>query len=400
MRKKKMLYDKDRMTADERLEKVIRCEKPDRVPVSMMIYYYAPYHTGTSMGEYLRNPGTYKQVMHKVYEDLGPWDIYYNINPYSRLVYTFVMMMRSLWPGVDLPLDDVVQTEEIEYMRPEDYDEILNDTSWGSKLWGDMLFRLKMLPRFSLDARGYGLPRMTLKVITGLLNQVVFWRRDFKWWERQGLAVQMGYQAEMPFDTFSQGRNVINFSKDLFSIPDKIGKAATKLAHGYATFAILTAKLLMGVPRVQLYLHRTSNSFISPRHFENLAFPSMDIIINRLVDAGITPILHCDGDWLKNLKIMRRLPARKCILQLDGLTDIFRAKEEIGDHMCIFGDVSASRLVMGSAQEVDEYCHRLIEEVGKGGGFILAGGCEIPANSRPENLKAMVNSVYKYGYYR
>jgi uroporphyrinogen-III decarboxylase len=84
---------------------------------------------------------------------------------------------------------------------------------------------------------------------------------------------------------------------------------------------------------------------------------------------------------------------------MDGMTDIFRAKEEIGDHMCIFGDVSASRLVMGSPQEVDEYCHRLIEEVGKGGGFILAGGCEIPANSRPENLKALINSVYKYGYY-
>ena len=398
MQRKRMLYKKDRMTADERLAKVIQCEEPDRVPVSMMIYYYAPYHTGTSMGEYLRNPATYQQVMHKVYEDLGPWDIYYNINPYSRLVYTFVMMMRSLWPGVELPLDDVVQTEEIEYMHPEDYDEILRGSSLSVKLWGDILFRLKMLHRFSQDAKGYSLPRLTLKVITGLLHQIVFCRRDFKWWESQGLAVQIGYQAEMPFDTFSQGRNVINFSKDLFSVPDKIGKAATQLAHGYATFSILTAKYLMGIqgaivpaPNIE-YL-------ISPRHFENLAFPSMEIIVNRLVDAGITPILHCDGDWLKNLKILRRLPAKKCVLQLDGLTDIFRAKEEIGDHMCIFGDVSASRLVMGSPQEVDEYCHRLIEQVGKGGGFILAGGCEIPANSRPENLKAMINSVYKYGYY-
>ena len=397
--KKKKLYDKDLMTADERLAKVIRCEKPDRVPVSMMIYYYAPYHTGTSMGEYLRNPKTYMEVMHKVYNDLGPWDIYYNINPYSRLVYTLVMMMRSLWPGVDLPLDDVVQTEEIEYMKPEDYDDILNDTSWGNKYWGELIFRLKMLSRFSLDVEGYGLPRLSLKVLIELLRQVAFSRRDFKWWKKQGLVMQMGYQAEMPFDTFSQGRNVINFSKDLFNIPDKIGKAATKLADGYAAFAILTAKAFMGVPRVQLYLHRTSNSFISPRHFENLAFPSMEIIINRLIDAGITPILHCDGDWLKNLKVMRRLPAKKCILQLDGMTDIFRAKEEIGDHMCLFGDVSALRLVMGSPQEVDEYCHRLIEDVGKGGGFILAGGCEILSNSRPENLKALINSVYKYGYY-
>ena len=399
MRKKSKIYDKDRMTTAERLDKVIRCEEPDRVPLSMMIYYYAPYHTGTPMGEYLNEPETYIRVIRKVYEDIGPWDIYYNINPFSRLIYNFAMMMRALWPGIELPLDEVVQTQEIEYMQPEDYDKILNDTSWGAPLWGDILFRLRMLPRFSQEAKGYGLPRLSLKLMANLLHQVLFWHRDFGWWEKQGMVVQIGYQAEMPFDTFSQARNVINFSKDLFSCPDKIGKAATKLADGFAAFAILTAKWLMRVPRVQLYLHRTSNSFISPRHFETLAFPSVEIIVNRLIEQGITPILHCDGDWLKNFKILRRLPARKCIIQLDGLTDIFRAKQEIGDHMCIFGDVQASKLVMGSPNEVDEYCHRLIEEVGKGGGFILAAGCEIPANSRTENLKTMVNSVYKYGYY-
>jgi len=67
--------------------------------------------------------------------------------------------------------------------------------------------------------------------------------------------------------------------------------------------------------------------------------------------------------------------------------------------MCIFGDVPTAKLVTGTSNEVDEYCHRLIEEVGKDGGFILAGGCEIPPNARFENLKVMVNSVRKYGFY-
>jgi uroporphyrinogen-III decarboxylase len=53
-------------------------------------------------------------------------------------------------------------------------------------------------------------------------------------------------------------------------------------------------------------------------------------------------------------------------------------------------------LCLGSVSEVDEYCHRLIEEVGKGGGYIMGAGCEIPPNARPENVKAMIDSVNKY----
>ncbi len=96
---------------------------------------------------------------------------------------------------------------------------------------------------------------------------------------------------------------------------------------------------------------------------------------------------------------MRKLPAGKVLLQLDGLTDIFAAKERIGDRMCLFGDVPAAKLATGSATEVTEYCHRLIEVVGKGGGFMLAAGCEVPPNARPENVRAMVEAVDKYGRY-
>jgi uroporphyrinogen-III decarboxylase len=37
--------------------------------------------------------------------------------------------------------------------------------------------------------------------------------------------------------------------------------------------------------------------------------------------------------------------------------------------------------------------------VGKGGGFILGTGCELAPNAKPENVKAMFESVVKHGYY-
>ncbi len=388
------IYEKDRMTAQERLDAVIRLERPDRVPLSMMLYYYGPFHAGVKMSDYMTKPKVYMQTMRTVYEDIGPWDIYYNINPVSRLMYSFTMMMRYLYPGKELPDDVMSQVDEIEYMQPEDYDWIFDTNS----KYVDFLFRARMIPRFCKDGEKLGTVSLWLKLAMGLLQQKLFWKRDWKWWRARGMVIQIGYQAEMPFDMFSQARTVVPFSLDIYQRPEKIRDAALKLAPSFAESSIQTARF-MGVPRIQCYLHRTSNDFISPQTFEDLAFPGMELIINRIIDAGLTPILHCDGNWTKNLKILRRLPAKKIILQLDGLTDIFQAKKEIGDHMCLFGDVPAEKLALGSSQEVEEYCHRLIEEVGKDGGFILAGACEIPYNAKSENLRAMVEANYKYGYY-
>jgi uroporphyrinogen-III decarboxylase len=391
---RRKIYIKDRLTAEERLNAAVRLEQPDRVPLSMMLYYYSPFHTGDKMSDFMKSPDAYMKVMRRVYRDIGPWDIYYNINPATRLLYSYVMMMRYLYPGDELPDNVMAQVEEFQYMQSEDYGHILKTGYFFS----DINFRVRMLPRFCKDVEGSRSALIWARLALDILKQKRFWKRDHRFWTNQGLSIQMGYEAEMPFDTFSQGRTIVPFSIDLLKRKEEIRRAAQRLAPSFAEFSIWVARF-MGVNRVQCYCHRTSNSFISPRQFEELAFPSMELIVCRLIDAGITPILHCDGDWLKNLKILRRLPPKKIILQLDGLTDIFLAKQEIGDHMCLFGDVPAEKLALGSPQEVDEYCHRLIEQIGKGGGFILAAGCEVPFNAKFDNLRAMTRSVYKYGYY-
>jgi methylmalonyl-CoA mutase cobalamin-binding domain/chain len=114
--------------------------------------------------------------------------------------------------------------------------------------------------------------------------------------------------------------------------------------------------------------------------------------VDAFVAEGITPWLHLDTDWGLNLPHFRKLPRGKCVADLDGTTDIFRAKEILGGHMCISGDVPASLLSLGTPAEVGQYCRRLIDEVGEGGGFMLTTGCECPMDVRPENLRAMVET--------
>ena len=53
-------------------------------------------------------------------------------------------------------------------------------------------------------------------------------------------------------------------------------------------------------------------------------------------------------------------------------------------------------LSIGEPEEVEAYARRLIDEVGGDGGFLLSSGCEIPADVKPENLRAMVQTGKTY----
>jgi uroporphyrinogen-III decarboxylase len=76
-----------------------------------------------------------------------------------------------------------------------------------------------------------------------------------------------------------------------------------------------------------------------------------------------------------------------------------RAKAIVGGHHCIMGAVPSSLLITGSVSEVEDYCQKLIKVCGKGGGFILRASTDSIEHHKPANVKAMVDSVKKYGWY-
>jgi uroporphyrinogen-III decarboxylase len=161
----------------------------------------------------------------------------------------------------------------------------------------------------------------------------------------------------------------------------------TILPH-LANKAVQRAKNL-GYPLVWIGGWRSAPYLLSPAMWNRFVWPYLCELVNEVVEAGLIALLHLDSDWTRELERFKELPRGKCVMALDGETDIFKAKEILGDHMCIMGDVPASMLFLKSPDDIYRYCSRLIRELGPRG-FILQSGCDIPANAKLENVQAMV----------
>ncbi len=141
-------------------------------------------------------------------------------------------------------------------------------------------------------------------------------------------------------------------------------------------------------------LHRGAEGFMSKQQFETFYWPTLKKAIMTNVELGYIPFPFFEGKCASRLEYLLELPKGKVVCHFEQ-TDMVKAKEVLGDHLCIMGNVPSSMLQVGSPSEVEDYCKNLIEVCGKGGGFILTPGSAID-EARPENIRAMVNSVKKY----
>jgi len=145
-----------------------------------------------------------------------------------------------------------------------------------------------------------------------------------------------------------------------------------------------------------LVMERGGCFYYSLKIYERFEYPYMKKMVEAFANEGLITVMHLDQDYTLNLPYFKDLPAKMVVAELDSMTDIFKAKEILKGHMCIAGDVPAALTSLGTPEEVEEYCKKLIDVVGEGGGFILSSGCTIPADCKMENFKAMVNTAKSY----
>lgn len=138
-------------------------------------------------------------------------------------------------------------------------------------------------------------------------------------------------------------------------------------------------------------------SFITTEQFKEFALPYLQRIFTEL-DHPLNAYHNChDANHLLELipetkaHIFHSGPRERC--------DFFKAKELIGDRICLMGNISCYDLPKKSVSEVEEECREVIEKCAPGGGLILAPSTTIVPETPPENIDAILDSAAKYGKY-
>lgn len=374
---------KDVMTAEERLQASIELKPVDRVACSPWISEYAGRFAGITNKEFFADWDKKMAALKKVKEAYPMWDI--NREGSAALTYD----TRALWPmAAKLPgfeLDDNAprQMLEIESTTREDLTIV--------KEQGFMPFYVNSYCKL------HGLRPDELFAKFGLAGQLGGSEAENA--NKLGQTIYFGsYGPGSPFELLGFFRAIQKLFKDVHQVPDLLDEIFPIINKGLLELAIGQIKA-SGSKRAFVAGTRCGPSFISKKNFDRFCGPYYKEYVAGLIENGITPAFHFDGDWTDYLEFFLEFPKGKCVLELDSTTDIFKAKEILKDHMCILGDVSPILFTLASASEMDEYCKKLFKVVGKDNGFIMAAGCTMPFNSKHENVKVFFESVEKYGRY-
>ena len=75
------------------------------------------------------------------------------------------------------------------------------------------------------------------------------------------------------------------------------------------------------------------------------------------------------------------------------------AKRLYGDRICLMGNFNCLVLARGTVEDARQEALRCLHEGMEGGGYVMVTADEVPADAKLDNLKAMVDTVEKYGRY-
>jgi uroporphyrinogen-III decarboxylase len=400
-------------------------KRPDRIPVWGETGRYARECLGISDEERMRDIGKALEAAFQsalYFEpDVGGFDIGVLSTLVDRVLGPLGIKQLK-WPGHGLPSNvGAPQWMDAECMSGDEYDDLIYDPSdfvarkYLPRAYGKLAVFASLPPiREAIDylfwppeALGlFGTPegvealdalRQAGQAVQEIASVVKNWTERMK---QAGFPLFASVfastrSAELPFDyigDFLRGQKGILL--DMYRRPEKLLKACEKLLPMTVEVLVRSARN-SGSSRVYIGLHAHRDGFMSVQQFQRFYWPTWREIMIALVKEGLSVTVFLEGGTTSRLEIISDIPPGKICYWFEQV-DMERAKKILGDKVCIMGNVPLSMLTTGTPDDIRAYCKKLIDIMGKEGGFILApsGGTW---DARVENVKAMIDFTKEYG---
>ncbi|MBN1319703.1 MAG: hypothetical protein JXA87_02575 [Thermoleophilia bacterium] len=413
------------LARQKRIDDALNLRKPDRVPVApLMFHYYPNKREGVPNREAHYDRQRTLELWRKTIVE-HDWDC---AIPFGSVPggppLELLGSTQIRWPGHGLPDDVPFQYVESEYMRQDEYDELLaNPSAFAvTKLWPRIATTLAPIsgmaqtppPPVLYFSTHYMLPDMfgniladpglmdMLEKLVALGKEMVQQRQDIV--DYSMMMMGLGYPllwGGITFPAFDWISDVLRglrgTSMDMYQVPDRL-LAAIEMYIPWTIDMTVGWARQTGAKGVFIPMHRGADGFMSDEQFAKFYWPCLKALFLGLIDAGLTPMPLIEGKYTSRLEYFQELPPKKIIAHWDRV-DRKKAKEILGDTMCFWGNVPASILCTGTVQQVKDDVKELIDIFGDNGGLIIDGSIGIPDESRPENVYALREAVDEYGVF-
>jgi uroporphyrinogen-III decarboxylase len=397
---------------------VIALKKPERIPVCPATGFYPFTYAGVTPRDAMYDYEKLGSALKKYLTDFMP-DTLAGTTLYGPgKVLEILDYKLYRWPGHGVASTEPYQCVEDEYMRADEYDTLINDPSdffrraYLPRVFGTLdpwrmlapLTDILELPSVGPAVVPFGLPEMqkAFKQLLEAGQAALEWiqacgRIDHSLIASLGLPGFMGGLAKAPFDMIGDTlRGTRAIMLDKFRQPKKVLAAMERLVPLAIDAGVRSAKNSRS-PVVFIPLHKGADSFLSNKDFDTFYWPTLKAVILGLIREGLVPYLFAEGGYNRRLDTIADpdIPPGTTLWMFDQ-TDMKEVKKHLGGWACFGGNVPSSLLVAGTPEEVSTYVKRLIDDVGRDGGYILSTGAVVD-DARAENLHALIDTCKEYG---
>jgi uroporphyrinogen-III decarboxylase len=403
---------------EKRVQDIIALQKPDRVPVTASFGFFPARYCGYTMADMMYDPDKIWEANLKAILDFQPDQ---GLNPFGAnfkgTLLEILDFKQLQWPGCQLDANVPFQFVEGEYMKADEYDHFLSDMTdfmmrkYWPRICGSFAGFAKLSPLRNFISYYMGLGSLmpfTLPEVQEALEamrkageelaRIGSWSRRFtEKLKEEGFPLQGGAGTQAPFDTLGDFfRGTKGLMLDMYRRPQMVLNACEKLLPMMVELAVNGARA-SGNPRVGIPLHKGLDGFMSLDQFKRFYWPTLKEMMLALINEGLNPVPFWEGVCDSRLEIIKDIPAGKAMYAFES-TDVIKAKEIIGDRIAIKGGIPISILATGTVDDVKTRCKKMIDRVGRGGGFMLSPSTNIE-DAKPENIKAMFEYTREYGVY-